>query len=167
MSIPARARSLLAPSEFPGGDYFASLPYPMLAAPGARALKLPSLPRSLELAPPQVFEDLRFEAAEPSASQQVELRFAVERAGSLRGLMVHVELFLLEGDASRPDVSSAEVGSHWPNVFLMLPEEVHSEPGTEVVVRASARLGGAQPRYSFEVTCNGAHAGTLEYPDQL
>ena len=48
--IPARVCSLVAPCEFPPEEYFASLPFPMLAAPGSRVLKLPSLPRSLELA---------------------------------------------------------------------------------------------------------------------
>ena len=36
VSIPARARTLLAPCEFPGSEYFDALPYPMLAAPGAQ-----------------------------------------------------------------------------------------------------------------------------------
>ena len=46
-SVPALARSLVAPAEFPDGDYFSSLPFPMIAAPGATALKLPGLPRHL------------------------------------------------------------------------------------------------------------------------
>ena len=36
ISIPARARTLLAPCEFPGSEYFDALPHPMLAAPGAQ-----------------------------------------------------------------------------------------------------------------------------------
>jgi hypothetical protein len=40
LSIPARARTLLAPCEFPGRDYFDALPHPMLAAPGAQVLPL-------------------------------------------------------------------------------------------------------------------------------
>ena len=36
VSIPARARTLLAPCEFPGSEYFDALPHPMLAAPGAQ-----------------------------------------------------------------------------------------------------------------------------------
>ena len=56
LSVPARARSLLGPAEFPSGEYFSSLPYPMLAAPGATALKLPSLPRGLLLSPAATFE---------------------------------------------------------------------------------------------------------------
>ena len=45
VSIPARARTLLAPCEFPGSEYFDALPHPMLAAPGAQ-VRRPSPPRS-------------------------------------------------------------------------------------------------------------------------
>ena len=84
-SVPARALTLCAPSEWPAAEYFASLPHPMLAAPGARALKLPGLPRSTLLASPQPFEDLDFANAEPAASSSSELEFAASRAGVLRG----------------------------------------------------------------------------------
>ena len=142
VSIPARARTLLAPCEFPGSEYFDALPHPMLAAPGAQVrrpnpprstpqpttqhaprsmrgppasplprraphapascaplprctpspataspsqvLKLPSLPRSLMLAPAAPIEDLDFSAAAPVASHARELRFALARRGELR-----------------------------------------------------------------------------------
>ena len=45
VSIPARARTLLAPCEFPGSEYFDALPHPMLAAPGAQ-VRRPNPPRS-------------------------------------------------------------------------------------------------------------------------
>ena len=180
LSVPARVRSLLAPAEFPGADYFASLPFPMLAAPGAQVLKLPSLPRELMLSRAQVFEDLRFESARPLASQDAELNFVIERAGILRGLAVHIELFMAAtdavvadnavaaDDAAVADISSAEQGSHWPNVFLMLPEELAMTPGQRVEVRTAARLAAAQPRYSFEVFVDGQPVGSvLEYPDNL
>lgn len=83
VSIPARARTLLAPCEFPGSDYFDALPFPMLAAPGAQVLKLPGLPRELLLSAAQPFEDLRFEAAAPEASHASELRFTVQRSGEV------------------------------------------------------------------------------------
>ena len=151
VSIPARARTLLAPCEFPGSEYFDALPHPMLAAPGAQVrrpnpprstpqptttqhgpthhaarptqhawaarvataaarasrascasllwctpspataspsqvLKLPSLPRSLMLAPAAPIEDLDFSAAAPVASHARELRFALARRGELRDL---------------------------------------------------------------------------------
>eukprot|EP00322_Chrysochromulina_rotalis_P028727 CAMPEP_0115831484 /NCGR_PEP_ID=MMETSP0287-20121206/2163_1 /TAXON_ID=412157 /ORGANISM="Chrysochromulina rotalis, Strain UIO044" /LENGTH=320 /DNA_ID=CAMNT_0003284833 /DNA_START=11 /DNA_END=973 /DNA_ORIENTATION=+ len=165
LSIPARARTMVAPAEFPGPDYFAALPFPMLAAPGATALKLPSLPRSLLLATPKACEDLHFEAATPLATHDVTLEFVLERAGTLRGLALHVELFMLDADALAPDISSADTNSHWPNVFLMLPEERQVDAGEPVAVRAMAQLGGAQPTYSFEVTIAGSLAGTMQYPD--
>ena len=62
-SVPARALSLVGPAEFPSSEYFASLPFPMIAAPGSTIFKLPGLPRSTLLAPPAIFEDLDFEAA--------------------------------------------------------------------------------------------------------
>lgn len=151
VSIPARVCSLVAPCEFPPEEYFASLPFPMLAAPGSRVLKLPSLPRSLELAPPQVFEDLRFEAAAPEPSQRAELAFEARREGALRGLCVHVELFVSDGDAAAPEVSSARPGSHWPNVMLLLPDEVAVRAGDRLAVRTRAELGGGCPNYWCEL----------------
>lgn len=164
LSVPARARTLLGPAEFPGPEYFASLPYPMLAAPGARALKLPSLPRSVLLAEPQTFEDLRFESATPLATQDVELQFEMARAGTLRGLALHVEVFLLDGDAAEPEVSSAVVGSHWPNVFLMLREPIEAAAGMRVSVRARSALD-AVPAYTFEVSIEGKPVDEMRYPE--
>ena len=71
VSVPARAVSLVAPAEFPGSEYFASLEFPMLAAPGARALKLPSLPRRLLLDAAAPFESLDFSQAAPQPTQTV------------------------------------------------------------------------------------------------
>ncbi len=168
VSIPARARTLLAPADFPGAEYFASLPFPMLAAPGATALKLPSLPRDVLLAAPQTFEDLRFEAAAPAGVHDVTLEFGLERPGTLRGLALHVEVFMTDGNAPAPDVSSAEPGSHWPNVFMLLPEERQVEAGERVVVRARAHLEAEQPLYAFEVEVGGTPVGgTMHYPDNL
>ena len=168
VSIPVRARTLLAPAEFPGADYFASLPFPMLAAPGATGLKLPSLPRDVLLAAPQTFEDLRVDVAAPEGVHDVSLEFVLERPGALRGLALHVEVFMTEADASAPDVSSAQPGSHWPNVFMLLSEELQVEAGKRVVVRASARLETDQPLYTFEVEVCGKPVGTLmHYPANL
>lgn len=101
-SIPARALSLIAPAEFPSGDYFASLPFPMIAAPGATNLKLPNLPRDLLLASPAVFEDLEFGTLAPEAEQQREMRFVASRDGDLRGLAIHIELYLTPTDGPPP-----------------------------------------------------------------
>ena len=49
--------------------------------------------------------------------------------------------------AEAADVSSARAGSHWPNVFLMLPEEVEVRAGCRIVVEASARLGHKVERH--------------------
>ena len=179
LSIPARARSLLAPAEFPGADYFASLEFPMLAAPGARALKLPALPRSLLLVDDALpFEELDFASAAPTASQRAELPFVAARAGELRGLAVHVEIFMpaaSAGDAEhapRADVSSARDLSHWPNVFLMLPDPVDVRAGQRLLARATCELAGAQPRYTFELLLLDDDAGgvsrsvgTMSYPE--
>ena len=54
VSIPARARTLLAPCEFPGSEYFDALPHPMLAAPGAQVRRADpprARPTQLVLAP--------------------------------------------------------------------------------------------------------------------
>lgn len=131
------------------------------------ALKLPSLPRDLLLSPAAVFEDLRFEAARPVAEHDVSLAFTIERAGELRGLALHVELFVFDGEAAEPEVSSAQPDSHWPNVFLMLPEPIEVTLGQQVGVRATAHLAAAQPRYTFEVRLDGELLGSMEYPENL
>ena len=215
LSVPARAVSLVAPAEFPPPEYFASLPFPMLAAPGSSIFKLPGLPRSTLLASPVTFEDLDFERLEPASSQEHDLSFVVSREGELRGLAIHIELYMTSsanatpaaavgisadavgasrladvadaaaadaaaGDAAardvaggygggggdrqeeaseqsvptgrrRADVSSAREGSHWPNVFLMLPEYTPVRAGSHIRVRTQAHLGSDHPRYTFEV----------------
>ena len=98
LSIPNRARSLLAPCELPTASshpaYCASLPPGRLPRPGqSQALKLPALPSELLLAPPQPFEDLRFETAQPEGTQHCERIFAAARHGTLRALAIHVDLF--------------------------------------------------------------------------
>ena len=167
-------------------------PAPRLHLP-PQVLKLPALPRSLMLAPALALEELDFSAAAPRASHTRELRFALRRAGELRGLALHMELLLVdegaaagaaagagaEAEASRPPagqeeeeteeedrragggaaaglVSSAEAGSHWHNVFVLLePTEV--QPGAQLLVRTTAELGGpAPPRYTFEAWLGGA-----------
>jgi len=185
VSIPARARTLVAPCEFPGSDYFDALPFPMLAAPGAQVLKLPGLPRELLLSAAQPFEDLRFEAAAPEASHARELRFTVQRSGEvrgepysprsphdtpttsfsavwpvarlpsqLRGLALHLELFFSDDSGEEqpetaPGVSSADPGSHWANVFVLL-EPVEVREGATLLVRTTAELEGATPQYTFQ-----------------
>ncbi len=194
-SVPAFARSMIAPAEFPPPAYFDSLPFPMIAAPGARALKLPALPRELLLSAAAPFEELSF-GGTPDASQATVLDFVAQRDGDLGGLAVHIEIFMEEPSASAangahqrerrddemaavggggcdPDVSSARRGSHWPNVFLMLPEPASVSRGQRVVVRTTAELGGPQPKYHFEVLLAEAGAanlttlGRLEYPENV
>ena len=64
-----------------------------------------------------------------------------------------------DGDAAEPDVSSADEGSHWPNVLLLLPEEEQLEAGQALIVRTRAELAGEQPRYEFELLLEGADGG--------
>ena len=62
-------------------------------------------------------------------------------------------------------------GSHWPNVFLMLPEPYEIVAGQTVRVLARAALGSEKPKYSFEVALErsgGAvsrELGAVGYPD--
>lgn len=153
ISIPARTRSLVAPCEYPDAAYCARLPAALLETPGcARALKLPAIPMTTRLSPPQTFEDLRFELGAPAASQAHNLRFVAARAGRLRGLAVHVELFVGAGAGdAEADVSSAWEGSHWRTILLLLDDEVAVAEGQVMLVRTSAELAGAQPQYWFEV----------------
>ena len=170
LSVPHRARSLIAPAEFPPPEYFSSLPFPMLAAPGATSLKLPSLPRSTLLADAATFEDLAFDRAAPAASHDVSLAFVPSRDGELRGLAVHIEVEMMEGgvvrgdsssassttprppDEGAVDISSARSGSHWPNVLLLLPSPVEVRAGAErILVRCRTELGSERPSYTFEV----------------
>ena len=145
VSVPARARTLCAPAEFPDEAYFASLPHPMLAAPGATALKLPGLPMATRLAAAQPCEDLRFDAAAPALRQEATLTFVAERAGELRGLALHNEVFVADGELAAPEISSADPGSHWPHVLLMLQETAQlaaatrSPSGTPSTWPASSR----------------------------
>ena len=115
------------------------------------------------LAPAALMEELDFTAAAPAASHARELRFAVARRGELRGLALHIEL-LMDGatDASAEvglaasEVSSADPGSHWHNVMVLL-EPVGVEVGEQLLVRATAELGaGAPPQYTFEAWLGGA-----------
>eukprot|EP00966_Prymnesium_polylepis_P182180 4220640-Prymnesium_polylepis.1 len=77
----------------------------------------------------------------------------------MRGACVHIELRMTDGDAPQPDVSSAQADSHWPNVLLLLRDEVEVAAGQVVVVRTSAELAGEQPRYEFELLLEGAATG--------
>ena len=57
----------------------------------------PSCRATTRLSPPQTFEDLRFELGAPAARQAHDLRFVAARAGRLRGVAVHIELFVGAG----------------------------------------------------------------------
>ena len=84
------------------------------------------------------------------------------RDGELRGLAVHVEIFMPTGasgaddvppaaaasgaGAAEPaaaDISSARAGSHWPNVFLMLPDPVAVRAGCNHRMKASMNARAA------------------------
>jgi len=94
----------------------------------------------------------------------------------LRGLALHIELVVdggvdgaAEGEAeagpAAPEVSSAEPGSHWHNVMVLL-EPVEVEAGAQLLVRTTAELGaGAPPRYTFETWLGGA--GDEAAPDEM
>ena len=164
LSVPARARSLLAPCELADAS---------LAAPGSgRALKLPGLPAGARLAPPQPFEDLRFEDGRPASAASCELRFVLERAGRMHGLAVHIELHCgaHAGDEAA-DVSSAWEGSHWRTVVLLLDAATEVRAGDVLLVKTSAALAGAHPRYTF-AACLEQSGGavralgpTVHYPE--
>ena len=155
LSVPARVRSLIAPCEL-APDVSAAA-----AAPGGgRALKLPApLPASARLAPPQPFEDLRFEQGAPEGAPACALRFVAARAGRVHGLVVHIELHCgaAAGDAAA-DVSSCWEGSHWREIVLLLggggggggEGAAELSAGDALLVRTSAALDCAQPRYTFE-----------------
>ena len=189
-SVPAVARSLLCPAEFPSPEYFAALPHPMIASPGATSFKLPNLPLAeLYLSDKaKAFEVLDFTRLNPSSQHEVELRFVAKRDGTLRGLAIHIEIEMgvqpppqqqqngndkknVVWTPTEVDVSSAREGSHWPNVFLMLPEPYEIVAGQTVRVLARAALGSEKPKYSFEVALEesgGAvsrELGTVGYPD--
>ena len=183
LSVPARARSLIAPAEFPPPEYFASLKFPMLAAPGATALKLPGLPQSVLIAASQPFERLDFTALRPDSTQGCELHFIASRDAELRGLAVHIEVDMLDaaaassaasrvppeapgiqdgdggagiqdgdgGARSAADISSARPGSHWPNIFFLLPDPVTIAAGARLLVSAQIALGSERPRYTLEL----------------
>ena len=182
LSIPSRTTTLLAPCEYPDEVYCAERPVGLLEGPGsARALKLPCLPARTRLAPPQVFEDLRFESAAPAASQSKDLEFVVCREGCLRGLALHVELHCgALGGEEAADVSSAWPGSHWRNILLLLSDGgMLVCKGDAVRVKTTCELASPQPRYTFEAfvqrqTVQGEYAaeqrwepvgGKIEYPE--
>jgi len=74
----------------------------MLAAPGSVALKLPTLLRSLLLAPAAAFEELDFSSAVLAATHDVTLDFVAAREGVLRGLVVHIVIHMgAQGRAGR------------------------------------------------------------------
>ena len=65
----------------------------------------------------------------------------------------------------RADVSSDRPGSHWPNVFLMLPEPTPVRAGDVIYVTTKARLGDDHPRYDFEVKLGSRLLGKVAYPE--
>lgn len=172
LSVPSRTLSLVAPAELPDAtshpQYCANLLDGLLDGPGqAGALKLPALPRDALLAAAQPFEDLRFETASPAASQRCDLLFVAERAGTLRGLTVHVDLICTAAPAAAtglptPEVSSAWAGSHWYTVFLLLDASTPLVAGQRVRVLATCELAGPQPRYAFEVWREEAGGGAWQ-----
>ncbi|KAL1511045.1 hypothetical protein AB1Y20_005870 [Prymnesium parvum] len=152
-SVPSRARTLLAPCEYPDAQYTLRHPSALLSLPGsASALKLPTLPDYMKLAVPQAFEDLLFDAAAPRARQDSELHFTISRAGALCGLALHIELHCgVSAGNDPPDVSSAWSGSHWQNVLFLFDErKTPVYKGQLVRVLTSCRLDGSAPCYSFE-----------------
>jgi protein arginine N-methyltransferase 1 len=170
LSIPSRTRTLCSPCEYPDSEFCATLPPTALESPGsARALKLLGLPPSTHLAPPQAFEDLRFETGAPVCSQCAELHFEATRDGLFRGLAVHVELHVgAMGGEEPPDVSSACPGSHWRNILLLLSDHggIKVRAGAAIRVKTTAVLGGPQPRYTFEAWVDGKSVGeALHYPE--
>ena len=86
-----------------------------------------------------------------------------------------------DGSSATADVSSATPGSHWPNVFLMLPESSSVRAGSRVRVETSVRLSSPKPAYTFHVSLAppatdpaaaddaGPHSlrslGTITYPE--
>ena len=72
------------------------------------------------------------------------------RASQLRGLALHLELFFSDESGEQPpEVSSADPGSHWANVFVLL-EPVEVREGATLLVRTTAELDGATPQYTFQ-----------------
>ena len=67
---------------------------------------------------------MTLDVAAPEGVHDVSLEFVLERPGALRDLALHAEVFMTEADAS-PDVSSAQPGSHWSNVFMLLSVGLH------------------------------------------
>ena len=173
-SVPARARSLLAPAEFPPPEYFAAQPVPLLAEPGTRVLLLPALPPSLCLAPGQPFEDLKFDASGDNGVhrrlvQSHCLEFEMSRAATLRGLMGWCEIFTADAHAAVPEITSyGSARSSWSNVFMLLPEATAVERGDRILVRTHADLAGAVPTYRFDVALGRdeeLHLGSFAYPE--
>ena len=89
----------------------------------------------------------------------------------LRGLALHLEVFFSEeSDGQQPEappgVSSADAGSHWANVFVLLePTEVRE--GATLLVRTTAELGGATPQYSFKAWLGEGEAGREAPPETM
>ena len=83
----------------------------------------------------------------------------------LRGLALHNEVFVADGELAAPEISSAAPGSHWPHVLLMLQETAQLAAGDALTVRFAIDLAGEQPRYEFDVRRGDEALGTLRYPD--
>lgn len=64
----------------------------------------------------------------------------------MQGFVVHIEVELLDGG---PVLSSWCSGSHWANVFVMMPEVIVKD-GTTVHLRVISNTSGPTPVYSFE-----------------
>ena len=72
---------------------------------------------------------------------------------------------LADGELLAPEISSADPGSHWPHVLLMLKETAQLAAGDALTVRYAIDLAGEQPRYEFDVRRGDEALGTLRYPD--
>ena len=82
-----------------------------------------------------------------------------------QGLALHNEVFVADGELVAPEISSADPGSHWPHVLLMLKETAQLAAGDALTVRYAVDLAGEQPRYEFDVRRGDEALGTLRYPD--
>ena len=116
-------------------------------------------------AAPQPCEDLRFDAAAPALRQEAMLTFVAERAGELRGLALHNEVFVADGELVAPEISPP-IGSHWPHVLLML-QETAQLAGDALTVRYAIDLVGEQPRYEFDVRRATRRSGRCGIPISL
>eukprot|EP00933_Yihiella_yeosuensis_P034148 TRINITY_DN27680_c0_g1_i1.p1 TRINITY_DN27680_c0_g1~~TRINITY_DN27680_c0_g1_i1.p1 ORF type:complete len:320 (-),score=78.67 TRINITY_DN27680_c0_g1_i1:410-1369(-) len=162
-SIPSTACTWIAPCEQPPPSYVQQLHERsgalLLAPPASNSagtlLRFPEFPfGDCALAPPQLMEKLCFgaeseEKAKDLEIQSSDLEFSATKSGMVAGFAMYISI---DCGAGAAEVSSANPGSHWANVFLSVANPTAIEVGDTIKVNVDVDLKPDSPIYRISAT---------------